>query len=470
MSNQSLSPLSSEENVPAGANKLTTSEESGSQKNSPENEPKERDNSSHENDSDPELSKSKSLGNLNINLDNSSEKKDDLDALDVDEKQSDSIDISPPVYLKGLCAYLGATAFMGYTACINAIDYFHSCCPGHPELSQNVARILNFCAVGAQIICFPFVEKIPAKIRILVSQFMYALCFLFLLIYPNVVDSIEIGALYTVMAVDGVFFGILMTSVNGFCGLLSRSGAPYAIIGNALAGIFSTALRLISKAIGSKGEGWFYFGVCFVIIALGEIFLFLFTFTDYYNYRMKYAKKGVDFVTRLKNIFIVIKKCWLECLQALLINATAYILFPGYATQTLIKHGIERSWITTIVIACYMVGDFVGRTAARWWKWPSKNYVIIAVCLRFLFFPLYCISIENIVSALADEIWICVLTFFLPFSGGYFLNLSQAYTCTNEKLEPTEQEIASFTVSFFIGIGTTVGCLISYAMPIHDYY
>lgn len=87
-----------------------------------------------------------------------------------------------------------------------------------------------------------------------------------------------------------------MTSTNGFCGLLATFGAPYAIIGNALAGVFSTILRIISKPIGHKGESWFYFGICLLITVLGEIFLFIFQFTDYYKQRMNFVKKMFLFV------------------------------------------------------------------------------------------------------------------------------------------------------------------------------
>lgn len=400
--------------------------------------------------------------------------KDDSEQTIDDEKESKDPEkeMPPPKYLKPLCAYLGATAFMGFTACINAIDFFIERCPGHPEISQNVARILNFTSVGAQIICFPFIEKIGANIRILISQFVYAVCFLFMLVYMDVVEPISNVALYTVLAFDGFFFGVVMTSTNGFCGLLARSGAPYAIIGNALAGIFSTVLRIVSKFVGHKAEGYFYFGVCFAITICGELFLFMFQFTDYYKYRMSFPKKGVPLKNRLMNIWNTTKKCWLECLQVVVINANAYLIYPGYATSCSLKHtkgGFDRSWATTVIISCYMFGDFFGRTAARWWKWPGAKYVWICVVIRFLFVPLYMIAIENAVKKLNDEIWCSILTFFLSFSGGYFLNLSQAYTSCNPNLQKYEYEIASFTVSFSIGIGTMIGCLLSYAMPLHDY-
>ena len=80
------------------------------------------------------------------------------------------------------------------------------------------------------------------------------------------------------------------------------------------------------------------------------------------------------------------------------------------------------------------------------------------------------VPIEGVVDKLNDEIWCAVLSFFLSFSGGYFLNLSQAYTSCNPDVEKHELEIASFTVSFCIGLGTTIGCLLSYAMPMHEYY
>lgn len=344
--------------------------------------------------------------------------------------------------------------------------------PGHPEVSQNIARILNFCALGMQIICFPFVEKIGGNIRILVSQLMYALCFLVMLIYMNIADKISIPVLYTVLAIDSLFFGVIMSSTKGFCGLLSKTGAPYAIIGNALAGVFSTILRIISKPIGKKGEGWFYFGVCLAIIILGEIFLFIFQFTDYYKYRMTFVKKGAPLCDRLRNIGYTVKKVWLECLQVIIVNAIAYVVYPGYATSCQLKHkrgGFDRSWATTIIISCYMIGDVIGRMAVKWWKWPGPKYVWICVVLRLLFFPLYIIAIENVVKKLNDEIWISILSFFLVFSGGYFLNLSQVYTSGNESLQKHEYEIASFSLSFCIGLGTLIGCVLSYTMPVHDY-
>lgn len=187
---------------------------------------------------------------------------------------------------------------------------------------------------------------------------MYALYFLVILIYMNLAKSISIPVLYTVLAIDGLFFGVIMSSTNGFCGLLSNTGAPYAIIGNALAGVFSTILRIISKPIGKKGEVWFYFGVCLAIIILGELFLFIFQFTDYFKYRMTFTKKGVLLCDRLRNICYTAKKIWLECLQVILINAFAYVVYPGYATSCQLKHerGVfDRSWTTTIIISCYVL-------------------------------------------------------------------------------------------------------------------
>ena len=175
---------------------------------------------------------------------------------------------------------------------------------------------------------------------------------------------------------------------------------------------------------------------------------------------------------RLINIFRTTKKCWLECLQVVIINATAYLLYPGYSTSCELKHatdGFDRSWATTVIISCYMFGDFFGRAAARWWKWLGPKYVWICVLLRCLFILLYIIAVEDIVNKLNDEIWCSILTFFLSFSGGYFLNLSQAYTSCNPNLQTYEYEIASFAVSFAIGIGTTIGCLLSYAMPVHEF-
>lgn len=107
-----------------------------------------------------------------------------------------------------------------------------------------------------------------------------------------------------------------------------------------------------------------------------------------------------------------------------------------------------------------MIGDVIGRMAVKWWKWPGPKYVWICVVLRLLFFPLHIIAIENVVKKLNDEIWSSILSFFLAFSGGYFLNLSQVYTSSNESLQKHEYEIASFSLSFCIGLENSIGCVI----------
>lgn len=392
-----------------------------------------------------------------------------LESLEVKEEEEESISVAedaivrPPLYIQPFCVFLGAAAFMGLTSLINAIDYFNTIFPGNKALSGNVSRIVNFCSFAALVISFPFVEKIPAVVRFTVAQAVASLCFLFYMIYPNVTKNPSVIAMYIVFGIQGVFFGILMGTTNGFCGLLGKYGGSLAIVGNAGAGLISTVLRLISKTVGSSGQGYFYFGCDFLITTLALVLFLLFQKTEYCIFCKKFAKKGMDACTRLKRIGHVLKKIWIECAQALLCQVITYTLFPGYATQTEIVHGLERSWVTLLITCLYMIGDFSGRMLARFWKWPKPRFVWMCSVIRLLFFPLYVISIQRL--GIVDEIWIYILSFFLSFSGGYFITISVQYTTSNPKLEMNEMEIAAFTVTFFTGVGVTIGCLISFAMP-----
>lgn len=381
---------------------------------------------------------------------------DDFDIEEVDK-------VEPPCYLEPFCVFLGAAALLGLTCCINAIDLFETMFPDSTDISAMVSRIINFCSFGMMLLIFPIVEKVTAVTRFTVAQAIVSMCFIFYMFYTNLGKDPKLYAIYIVFVITGLNFGIMMGTINGFCGILGKNGGSLSSIGNAAAGIFSTILRLVSKPMG-KIDGWFYFGSAFALCILSLILFILFQKTPYCIQCKKYAKKGDDTLTRLKRVGVVIKKCYREFLESLFCHIVTYSIFPGYATSTQIKHNLGRDWVTTIITSIYMVFDFLGRFSARFWKWPPPKYLWIPVVVRLVFYPLFMISIEGV--AIVDEIYIMVLSALLPFTGGYFITCAMGYTAINPKLEKDELEIATYTVGFGTSFGCTLGCLLSFAMPV----
>lgn len=376
----------------------------------------------------------------------------------------DEVVVPMPGYIEPLCIFFGATSFLSYTCCINAIDMFEMFFPGVLDLSANVSRITNFLSFAAMVINFPFIEKISSTARFVTGQALVSICFLFFMFYLNLSENVELYAIYIVMAIIGILFGILMGTSYGFCGTLTKNGGSLNAIGNAAAGIFSTILRLVSKAIG-KGNIWFYFSIAFAMCFLSLILFLLFQRTEYCKYCKQFEKKGIDTCTRLKRVGIAFKKIHREFLEGMFCHWVTYTIFPGYATSTQIKHGIQKDWVTTAITSVYMICDFSGRMIARFWKWPSPKYVWINVVARLIFFPLFMISIEGLV--IKDEIYIMVLSGILSFTGGYYMTCSMGYAAIHPQLEKDEYEIATYTASFGPGLGGTLGCLFSFAMPLH---
>ena len=158
----------------------------------------------------------------------------------------------------------------------------------------------------------------------------------------------------------------------------------------------------------------------------------------------------------------VFKKVKWYIFEAALCMIITLTLFPGYASKTKSKHGLEK-WSTTIVLTSYMIGVFLGRILTRWYSWPSPPKLIIPHLLRLLFFPFYMLSIQGII--LDDDYWIYFITFILAVSGGFFLTLCITYTSRDPSLNSDEVELAVFSVTLWLNIGIFIGSWLTYLMP-----
>lgn len=355
---------------------------------------------------------------------------------------------------------LGTNVLFAYNTFINGIDFFDKLFPGK-DAETNVARVYNIVASLMYFISLPFIERFPLVGRFYTGSIGITVCMLFHMIYNNVGAPNFIVTLVFI-GITACFSGILFGTTMGYAGLFGVNTSAMANAGLALGGICTAITRVLSKQMG-PGEGWFFFGFTFVFNLISVICFGLFQRTEIAKSRLKDSTVSSNFLLRMSRIGTIFKKVWPFIIQAALCMTITLTLFPGYAIKIPSKHGLEQSWVTTIITSSYMVGDFLGRFATRWFSWPSPKFLWIPQICRLLFFPLYMIPIEGV--WLEDDIFIYFVTLFLALTGGFWIGLCITYTAQDESLEPDEVELAVFTTTLFLNIGIFIGSWLTYALP-----
>ncbi|KAH0795377.1 Nucleoside transporter family protein [Histomonas meleagridis] len=378
-----------------------------------------------------------------------------------EDENEEETDTKTSIKVELLFFLFGTNVLFAYNTFINGIDYFQKIFPNESSVSQNIARVYNIAASCSYFISTPFIENFSVKLRYYVSTTIVAICMLFFTIYANLPNP-NYTAVLVVEGVTSVFAGFLFGTTMGYAGLFGGNCATLASTGLAMSGVLTSIFRLISKAMG-RGEGWFYFGISFVIIVCSLICFAFFQNTTIAKAKYSNTVISTNFCQRMSRITHIFKKMWIFAFEAFLCMTITLTLFPGYATQTKSKHGLTSDWVSTIVTSLYMVGDFIGRLLPRWICFPSPKFLFIPHLVRLIFFPAYIISIEG--AALEDDIWIYVVTFLLALTNGYFLTLCISYTAKLETLQENEVELASFCVSLGLNIGIFVGSWLTYTLP-----
>ncbi|OHS96682.1 Nucleoside transporter family protein [Tritrichomonas foetus] len=355
----------------------------------------------------------------------------------------------------------GTTVLYSYNTYINSIDYFQLLFPDDDSIATNIARVFNIANSMTFFLSVTFVEQFTIKARYYTSIIMECIVALFFFIYPNV-SSPNIIVIYVFEAISAIFTGILFGTTMGFAGLFGGNCSTMAASGLALSGVTTAICRVLSKLMG-KGEGWFYFGITFIVYACSFVAFIFFEKTDLAQEKIRNSKTSNNFCYRMKRFGKVMQKIWIFFVEAFLCMTITLTLFPGYATQTISKHGLSSDWVTTIITSMFMAGDFIGRLLTRWVTFPKPKYLFIPHFCRLLFFVLFCISIEGV--AVQDDIWIYFMTFFLALTSGYYVTLCLSYTATSEKLDSEEVELGSFLASLGLNLGVFAGSWLTYAMP-----
>jgi len=136
--------------------------------------------------------------------------------------------------------------------------------------------------------------------------------------------------------------------------------------------------------------------------------------------------------------------------------AVTLSLFPGFTCEFRnYDSEMPRDDFVEILIMIYQTCDFIGRTLPKWFRFPPKKYLWIAVISRVIFYPLFMLLIyTNIFFSEKNLVAYFVLIIF-GLTSGYFASVGMVYGPS--ELDVPEQKNGGLLMGFFIQFGVFCG-------------
>lgn len=174
------------------------------------------------------------------------------------------------------------------------------------------------------------------------------------------------------------------------------------------------------------------------------------------------AEEEATFMSELNKKWIVLTKCWPQCLNVFLTFYITLALFPAILVD--IKQvGDTFSEKYFCPFNCFFLFNFfamIGNVISNWTTWPGKDRVWILVVARVLFVPLFlfCNYSPNNrtwpILIKSDSIYI-IANILLAASSGYLSSLCMMFASSG--LKPDEAPKAGMLAAFFLVFGIFSG-------------
>ncbi|KAJ3670303.1 hypothetical protein LUZ60_010627 [Juncus effusus] len=280
-----------------------------------------------------------------------------------------------------------------------------------------------------------------------------------------------------IAAVFGVADAFVEAGMVGDLSLMCPEFIQSFLAGLAASGVFTSALRLITKAAfensqnGLRKGATLFFGItCFFELLCMLLYAFIFPKIPIVKYyRMKAASEGSLTVNadlaaggvqhqshnaaeedpklheRLSNKQLILQNLD-YCISTYLIYILTLSIFPGFLSEDTGSHSLG-SWYALILIAMYNVLDLIGRYVPliECIKLTSRKGILWAVLSRFLFIPAFYFTAKY-----GGQGWMIMLTSFLGLTNGY-LTVCILTEAPKGYKGPEQNALGNLLVLFLLG-------------------
>jgi len=300
--------------------------------------------------------------------------------------------------------------------------------------------------------------------------------------------NVALGVILVAVFLQGAATATLFGSVLGLAALFPPRYIGAIMSGNGVAGIITITLTIIIKLsvpntdAGLELSAMIFFGISALVILICIASYILLTKLDItkfylqeYQRHNKYAQQRKSYQMRKGlvpsinssdteegsgllappeqqpvSMFGVFKKVWKQAFNVWIVFFVSLALFPGISSKiTTQDHLVSDDWFFIFMMALFMIGDYIGRTAPKWIRIPSPKALWVPSVARLVFFPLFILSAKGMVFHYDAFSYIFMFVFAL--SNGYFGTLAMMYG--PDFADNHEKETAGAMMSFFLQAG-----------------
>jgi equilibrative nucleoside transporter 1/2/3 len=364
---------------------------------------------------------------------------------------------------KFLVFSLGNCSLLLYNIGINAIDIWNKIT--HEDMSADLSRWYNIpCCTMALILCFVNIRNLRLSLTIgLILLIVDGCIFPVLFLVDLSPNTVWWGAILAI-AFSGVASSLVFSSTFSLASQFGPLASAAASSGNGCCGVLAGVLRMVTKASLSDSE-FKISGSLYYIITLSVVITTLVFFLIASKWKSvasrTYAAEAADVFS--PETGHTIGAIWVEWLSVAFAFVITLTLFPGYVCQ-IRQPSFLGDWTFLIVTTVFCVFDWVGRYLPAQFLWPPPRYVWIPVAARVLFFPIFMLSIQNVMDV--GEPW-WTIAWMVPFAvtNGYSATVSMIYGSNCERLSMSQRKYAGLLLSFAVNAGIIIAMGLTYAMP-----
>ena len=294
--------------------------------------------------------------------------------------------------------------------------------------------------------------------------------------------------------VTAAFTAILQGGIFGFAGMLSPLYIQAVMLGNGVAGIVTSVIRVITKVtiesqkpvtlkqLNLSAAVYFFVSAGFILLCI--VSYFVMSRTPFVMSRMNKKSKKVEDgeestendslvpssstsqsaavpaseapVEKKASALAIMKKIWHMCFLVTFVFFVSLAIFPGLCVTIESYYGpgsVMADWLPVLMIVTFNVFDFLGRLFPRFIVLFGERSVTIPVLLRVILLPLFmmCIYPKVVYHDAVSLVFMGILS----FTNGY---LSSIVMMTAPGLvEPHEREMAGTIMTVFLLLGITLG-------------
>ncbi|XP_023636527.1 equilibrative nucleotide transporter 3 isoform X1 [Capsella rubella] len=360
-----------------------------------------------------------------------------------------------------VCCILGIGSLVSWNSMLTITDYYYHVFPDyHP--SRVLTLVYQPFALGTIVIFAYHESKINTRKRNLIGYILFTVS-TFLLIVLDLATKGRGGVgpyigLCAVVASFGLADATVQGGMIGDLSLMCPELVQSFIVGLAVAGALTSALRLITKAAFEKSndglrKGAMIFLAISTFIELLCVMLYAYVFPKLpivKYYRRKAASEGSKTVSAdlaaagiqntsellldssiqtdddSKNQRLGNKELLLQnidyAVNLFLIYVCTLSIFPGFLYENTGQHGLG-DWYALVLIAMYNCWDLVGRYTPlmKWLKIENRKLITVAVLSRYLLIPAfyftakygdqgYMIMLISVLGLTNGHLTVCILT------------------------------------------------------------